>query len=43
MGDRVTLNGVIRPQGLSCDTGAVERRAGDPIYSLLVYLPVIIK
>ncbi|CAG0935802.1 putative outer membrane protein PmpB [Thermoflexales bacterium] len=35
--------GVIRSQGLGADTGSVERQASDPIYGLLVYLPLVIK
>lgn len=35
--------GVTRSQGLGADTGAVERRAGDPIYGLLVLLPLIVR
>ena len=35
--------GVIRPQGTGADAGSVERQASDPPYSLLVYLPVVIR
>jgi predicted outer membrane repeat protein len=35
--------GVIRSQGLGADVGSVERQPNDPIYGLLVFLPVVIR
>jgi predicted outer membrane repeat protein len=35
--------GVARSVGLGADVGSVERQTGDPIYGLLVYLPVVIR
>ncbi|HZY45069.1 MAG TPA: choice-of-anchor Q domain-containing protein, partial [Anaerolineae bacterium] len=35
--------GIGRPQGLGGDTGAVERQISDPVYSLLSYLPLVLK
>ena len=35
--------GVTRSQGVGADVGSVERQPGDPIYGLLVYLPLVIK
>jgi predicted outer membrane repeat protein len=35
--------GVTRSQGVGADVGSVERQPGDPIYGLLVHLPLVIK
>jgi predicted outer membrane repeat protein len=35
--------GVTRSVGTGADTGSVERQANDPIYGLLVYLPLVIR
>lgn len=35
--------GISRSQGLGADVGSVERQASDPIYGLLVYLPIVIR
>ena len=35
--------GVLRPQGLSCDIGAVERQPSDPALSPALYLPIIVR
>lgn len=35
--------GVTRSQGLGADVGSVERQPSDPIYGLLVHLPLVIK
>ncbi|CAG0935803.1 putative outer membrane protein PmpB [Thermoflexales bacterium] len=35
--------GLSRAQGAGADAGSVERQATDPIYGLLVYLPLVIK
>jgi hypothetical protein len=35
--------GVARPQGASCDIGAVERKSNDPPYPIAAYLPIVIR
>jgi hypothetical protein len=39
----VDQRGVARPQGASCDIGAVERASNDPPYPIAAYLPIVIR